>query len=284
MSNGNPFDTNPYRASESEVIELSADYDEVKFFSWSQRIGRLRYFAYNFLMLVLLSFIFGGMPNGILRAMGQSKENYLTIFQLLTLFFLIIWTMTSVIYAIRRLHDLDKSGWWILLYFVPLINFGLAIYLLFFPGSEFENRFGKKPKPNTVKTWICALIPAIIFIGILAAVAIPAYQDYVYRSKTHEAYNKASQLKPVIESIYHSEGTFDNADTGKLGLPDNLNGDYTRYVNVSDGVIIAEINERAGSDVAGKQFIIHPTVYDDKVIWSCFFSGPEKLKPVSCVE
>ena len=47
--------------------------------------------------------------------------------------------------AIRRLHDLDKSGWWVLLSFVPIINFVLGLYLMFKKGMEGNNRFGSDP-------------------------------------------------------------------------------------------------------------------------------------------
>ena len=49
---------------------------------------------------------------------------------------------------IRRLHDLDKSGWWILIGFIPLI--GIIILLLWFVrrGSEGPNLFGDDPLPT----------------------------------------------------------------------------------------------------------------------------------------
>ena len=52
----------------------------------------------------------------------------------------------SIAVGIRRLHDIDKSGWWVLLVFLPAIG---SIILLFFaiqPGSIGENRFGPDPK------------------------------------------------------------------------------------------------------------------------------------------
>lgn len=46
---------------------------------------------------------------------------------------------------IRRLHDLDKSGWWSLLYFVPYVNILFSFYVLFFKGTTGPNRFGSDP-------------------------------------------------------------------------------------------------------------------------------------------
>jgi len=54
----------------------------------------------------------------------------------------------SIAVSIRRLHDTDKSGWWLLLYIIPL--FGSLVLLIFFiSDSQSEtNRFGVNPKIN----------------------------------------------------------------------------------------------------------------------------------------
>ena len=54
--------------------------------------------------------------------------------------------LPSLAVSIRRLHDIDRSGWWVLLVFVPFL--GLVVLLVFMatPGSEMANRFGPSPK------------------------------------------------------------------------------------------------------------------------------------------
>jgi uncharacterized membrane protein YhaH (DUF805 family) len=47
--------------------------------------------------------------------------------------------------AIRRMHDKDKSGWWLLISFVPVIGFFYLLYLFVTRGTEGENRFGPDP-------------------------------------------------------------------------------------------------------------------------------------------
>jgi len=47
--------------------------------------------------------------------------------------------------TIRRLHDIDMSGWLALLLFIPLVGSGFALYLCFAKGTEGENRFGDDP-------------------------------------------------------------------------------------------------------------------------------------------
>lgn len=54
-------------------------------------------------------------------------------------------SVPSIMLMIRRLHDLNRSGWWWLLLIVPFINLALIIYILFFKGTVGPNRFGEDP-------------------------------------------------------------------------------------------------------------------------------------------
>lgn len=56
----------------------------------------------------------------------------------------------NVSLEVRRLHDLDKSGWWCLISLIPVINLALAIYLIFFKGTDGPNRFGPDPLAKSV--------------------------------------------------------------------------------------------------------------------------------------
>ena len=47
--------------------------------------------------------------------------------------------------AVRRLHDTDKSGWFVLISFIPIIGL-IIFFLLMADGSKGKNRFGPKPK------------------------------------------------------------------------------------------------------------------------------------------
>jgi uncharacterized membrane protein YhaH (DUF805 family) len=47
--------------------------------------------------------------------------------------------------AFRRLHDVDKSGWWMLILFLPIIGLLIYLYFMIKKGTEGENRFGADP-------------------------------------------------------------------------------------------------------------------------------------------
>jgi uncharacterized membrane protein YhaH (DUF805 family) len=49
--------------------------------------------------------------------------------------------------SIRRLHDIDRTGWWVLLSFIPIIGILVLIYWACQPGTSGPNRFGPDPMP-----------------------------------------------------------------------------------------------------------------------------------------
>ena len=60
-----------------------------------------------------------------------------------------IWSLVLIFpyigVGVRRLHDLDKSGWWLLISFIPVIGLIVLIFWFVRKGSDGENRFGSDP-------------------------------------------------------------------------------------------------------------------------------------------
>lgn len=52
---------------------------------------------------------------------------------------------------VRRLHDTDRSGWWILIAFIPIVGVIVLLVFLILAGKHGDNRFGPDPKAST--TW-----------------------------------------------------------------------------------------------------------------------------------
>jgi uncharacterized membrane protein YhaH (DUF805 family) len=65
--------------------------------------------------------------------------------QLLAVIFALAVLLPTLAVTVRRLHDLDKSGWWILIGFVPIVGAILLIYWYAQPGTPGDNRFGPQP-------------------------------------------------------------------------------------------------------------------------------------------
>ncbi|MCH2190301.1 MAG: DUF805 domain-containing protein [Gammaproteobacteria bacterium] len=141
-------------------------------FTASGRIGRLRYLAYSLLSMVILMGLMG-----IASLFADSGLILITVPYIVFLVF-------TLVLGKRRLNDMDYSGWFILLNLIPLVNILVALWLVFGKGTSGSNRFGSAPNANPLSVKIFGLVgPFIFVIGILAAIALPAYQDYVERAK-----------------------------------------------------------------------------------------------------
>lgn len=146
------------------------------------RFGRLSYLGWNGLLCIFIMLIV------ILVAIGlpglQTPDQRLPTSAILFLSFVYMSVLYfSFIFAIRRIHDRNHSGWLSLLTLIPLINLGLTMYLAFAKGDEHENQFGL---PRSTKTWekVLAWFYVLVFpLAILTAIAIPAYQDYLQRAQ-----------------------------------------------------------------------------------------------------
>jgi len=155
-------DVNPYRAPAATVADAVHGTQPVKLFSISGRIGRARYIAYGFGLYFVFMFC-AGVVAGTLGDAG---------FALMVLAWLAI-AVLGIMLTIQRCHDFNMSGWLSLVIVVPLAN----LIFLFIPGTDGPNRFGAPTPPNSLGVLIVAwLIPAIAFAGIIAAIAIPAFQ------------------------------------------------------------------------------------------------------------
>lgn len=114
--------------------------------------------------------------------------------------------VVSVIFLIQRLHDLNHSGWMCLLMFIPLVNFFFMLYVIFARGTQGSNNYGLRPPPNKTWHWIFGLIGpilgAVVMVGILAAIALPAYQDYTERMNTNSEYSTESSGYDDYDDAY----------------------------------------------------------------------------------
>jgi len=191
--------TNPYASPQSTVADTADDeVGPVRILSASGRIGRVRYLGYA-MGLYLLSAVLIGVVGGLSAALGAGAGSVVMVLAMFALYAAL--AVFGFMLAIQRIHDFDTSGWLSLLLLVPGVNGIFGLILLFVPGTDGRNRFGPKPPPNSVGVTILAAIGPVFFIaGILAAIAIPAYNEYVNQAKAHQAgqtQNQAYERAPA---------------------------------------------------------------------------------------
>jgi len=179
-------DQNPYSAPDASLQTGQEEFYQPKIFSFRGRIGRLRYMAYGIGTYLILMVVFMPLMGGTMLmggAMGVPGEAGMSMLVMLAMgVFYIGILLLSIAFGKRRLNDLNRSGWWMLVFLVPLVNLLMTIYVLLFPGSKDANDFGPPAVANSLGVKILGwLFPVIFLLGIVAAIAIPAYQDYISR-------------------------------------------------------------------------------------------------------
>lgn len=172
-------DQNPYSTPDASLSTGSSGTNNPTIFSFNGRIGRLRYLAYNTGVNIVLSIIMIPLlgASGMMAAGGDMMAMSSGMGGIAIILFYIATIVISIMFGKRRLNDLNRSGWFILLLLIPIVNLLLVIYMIFFSGTDGDNDYGPQPAPNTLGVKILGLLfPVLMLVGIVAAVLIPAMQ------------------------------------------------------------------------------------------------------------
>lgn len=139
-----------------------------------------------------------------------------------------------------------------------------------------------------------ACFAGVALVGILAAIAIPAYQDYTIRAQVTEGLNLAGPVKISVTDAYAASGAWP-ADLGVLGrnaAPHR--GKYVSSIEVNDGTVLIRYGNAAHGSIAGHTLSLRPaSLSNDQIQWSCGYAGddsdhavetdiPPKYLPMSC--
>ena len=130
------------------------------------------------------------------------------------------------------------------------------------------------------------LMIVVAIIGILAAIALPAYQDYTIRTQASEGEVLASGGKVAVAEFYNNTGRLPASNTSAgMSLSTSILGKYVTGVAVSTGgVITATYGADANAKIAAKTVILSPTTKAGSVVWKCKGGAniDPKYLPSSC--
>jgi len=136
-------------------------------------------------------------------------------------------------------------------------------------------------KTNQSGFTLIELMIVVAIIGILAAIALPAYQDYTKRSHVTEGLSLAGAAKTAVAEYFSSEGVLptDNSTAG-LSNATAINGNAVNSVTVSGGLIKIEYNVKVDS---GTELALSPETTAGGIKWNCKrIDVPAKYLPSSC--
>lgn len=116
------------------------------------------------------------------------------------------------------------------------------------------------------------LMIVVAIIGILAAIALPAYQDYIARSQVSDGLSLAGGAKAAVAEYKQVKGTYP-ANHAAAGLPaaTDIKGTYTASVTAgTNGVITILIDStNAVTAISGKTVLVSPTSSLGSISWIC---------------
>lgn len=141
------------------------------------------------------------------------------------------------------------------------------------------------------------LMIVIAIIGILAAIAIPAYQDYTIRAKASEALGFAAKAKTAVAETYQTTGTLP-ANNGAAGLSSNISSHYVKSVAIgTNGVITVNLQNTGNSTLDSDAITFTPyesdgttkltsatSNYSGSIRWTCSVGDTADYKyvPSNC--
>jgi len=133
------------------------------------------------------------------------------------------------------------------------------------------------------------LMIVVAIIGILAAIAIPAYQDYVIRTQVSEGSSLADGLKTAVGEFYNQTNRLptNNASAG-LAQAASISGKYVTTVDGSNGIITATFSatapREANTKIDTSTLVFSAVTHAGSISWNCKNLGTvtNKYKPQVC--
>ncbi|HFC7795724.1 TPA: pilin [Neisseria meningitidis] len=116
------------------------------------------------------------------------------------------------------------------------------------------------------------LMIVIAIVGILAAVALPAYQDYTARAQVSEAILLAEGQKSAVTEYYLNHGIWpkNNTSAGVASSATDIKGKYVKSVTVANGVVTAQMaSSGVNKEIQGRKLSLWAKRQNGSVKWFC---------------
>ncbi len=188
-------------------------------------------------------------------------------------------------------HRFYLGQWWGVFYLlfaitgIPgLIAFIEALVFWFTPRERWERKYGQVTSGGAgmAVALVVGVIFFVMFIGVLAAVALPAYQDYTARAKMSAAMPLIDKTRAQVEKVI-LEKDFLPSENILAGLPENISSPQVQSIRLSEGAqMIVTFSTSVGGEKA-PTIIWTPKKVDAQIEWDCLGgSMPDRVRNPEC--
>jgi type IV pilus assembly protein PilA len=126
----------------------------------------------------------------------------------------------------------------------------------------------QEEKTSSAAVIIAVLVIVLVFIvGILAAIAIPAYQDYTVRAEVDRAVHDAERYRQELDDFFSEKGALPSSNA-ELGLPESVSSPNIAALTIGHGGVMT-MELRGNPRLEGQTIIWTPTIAGDAVSWRC---------------
>ena len=189
------------------------------------------------------------------------------------------------------LHRLYLGQWWGCIYLLfwftlipSVVSIVEAIVFWLTPQQQWDRKYGKVQKSSSVivLAFIASIIVTISMVGIVAAVALPAYVDYTNRAKVQSAMPLVLDAREKVASFIVRTKSYPNENI-LVGLPDDIQSDVIESITLKNDAKLEVAYGIAG--LKDKNTIMWtPTEKSGDIVWDCKEEGAmlDRYRPREC--
>lgn len=184
-------------------------------------------------------------------------------------------------------HRFYLGQWWGVFYLLfwgslipSIISLIEAFVFWLTPAERWQRKYGQVPAkgPGMVVALVVGAILFVMILGILAAVALPAYQDYTVRAKIQAATPLVNETRATVENVILEKNFFPSENI-MAGLPENISNQFVKSIQLGEGAQVVVTYNAANAPT----IIWTPEKAGTKIVWDCKGgSMRDKQRPPEC--